>query len=129
MTDDKRMVINMVTDYSVSDIKDIIGQQPDQICFLADEFKAVWDKYQIKREQFKYKLEEAGLSDTGKHRYKGQHRRFFIRNSYRLPRAQGSQLILEHRVDPTKTIYLADDSGYRAAIPMSRSPSHDGDFS
>ena len=129
MTDDKRMVINMVTDYSVSDIKDIIGQQPDQICFLADEFKAVWDKYQIKREQFKYKLEEAGLSDTGKHRYKGQHRQFYVRNSYRLPRQQGSELILEHKVDPTKTIYLADDPGYQSATDMSRSTHHDGDFS
>lgn len=129
MTDDKRMVINMVTDYSVSDIKDIIDEHPDQICFLADEFQDVWDKYQIKRDQFKYKLEEAGLSDTGKHRYRGQHRRFFIRNSYRLPRAQGSTLILEHKVDPTQTIYLTDDPGYRAAIAMSRSTSHDGDFS
>lgn len=129
MTDDKRMVINMVTDYSVSDIKDIIDQHPDQICFLADEFKGVWDKYQIKREQFKYKLEEAGLSDTGKHRYKGQHRQFYIRNSYRLPRQQGLKLILEHKVDPGKSLYLTDDPGYQSATDMSRGDSHDGDFS
>ena len=129
MTDDKRMVINMVTDYSVSDIKDIIDQHPDQICFLADEFQGVWDKYQIKLEQFKYKLDEAGLSDTGKHRYDGLRRQFFIRNSHWLPRLQGSKLILEHKVDPTKTIYLADDPGYRSATAISRGLSHDGDFS
>ena len=128
MTDDKRMVINMVTDYSVSDIKDIIDQRPDQICFLADEFQDVWDKYQIKREQFKYKLEEAGLSDTGKRRYRGQHRQFYIRNSYRLPRQQGVKLILEHKVEPGKSLYLTDDPGYQSATHMSRGHSHDGDF-
>lgn len=128
MTDDKRMVINMVTDYSVSDIKDIIDQHPDQICFLADEFQDVWDKYQIKRDQFKYKLEEAGLSDTGRHRYKNQRRQFFIRNSYRLPHQQGSALILEHKTDPTRTIYLTDDPGYIAAMAISRATSHNGDF-
>ena len=128
MTDDKRMVINMVTDYSVTDIIDIIDQHPDQICFLADQFQEVWDKYQIKREQFKYKLEEAGLSDTGKHRYEGQHRQFFIRNCYRLPRQQGSKLILEHKHDRSKSTYLADDGGYKSAIAIWRAPSHDGDF-
>ena len=72
---------------------------------------------------------EAGLSDTNKHKYKGLRRRFFLRDSYRLPRQQGSELILEHKVDPTKSICLADDPGYRAAIAMSRSTTHDGDFS
>ena len=128
MTDDKRMVINMVTDYSVSDIKDIINQHPDRICFLASDFETVWDKYEIKQNQFVYKLEEAGLSDTGKHRYEGQRRRFFIRDSYRLLRQQGSKLILERTVNPTRTIHLTDDPGYRAAIAISRATSHDGEF-
>ena len=127
MTDDKRMVINMVTDYSVSDIKDIINQHPERICFLASDFERVWDKYEIKQNQFVYKLEEAGLSDTGKHRYEGQRRRFFIRDSYRLLRRQGSKLVLERKVTPTRTIHLTDDS-YRAAVAISRSPSHDGEF-
>ena len=83
---------------------------------------------QIKRDQFKYKLEEAGLSDTGRHRYKNQRRQFFIRNSYRLPHQQGSALILEHKIDSARTIYLADDPGYMAATAISRATSHDGDF-
>ncbi len=128
MTEDKKMVINMVTDYSVSDIKDVINQHPDRICFLASDFEKVWDKYEIKQNQFVYKLEEAGLSDTGKHRYEGQRRRFFIRDSYRLLRQQGSKLILERKVNPTRTIHLTDDAGYRAAIAISRATSHDGEF-
>ena len=129
MTDDKKMVINMVTDYSVSDIKEIINQHPERICFVASDFEEVWEKYDIKRNQFVYKLAEAGLSDTNKHKYDGLRRRFFIRNSYRLPRSQGSKLRLEHKVDPTKTIYLTDDPGYISATEMSRGTSHDGDFS
>ena len=128
MTDDKKMVINMVTDYSVSDIKEIINQHPERICFVASDFEEVWEKYDIKRNQFVYKLAEAGLSDTNKHKYDGLRRRFFVRNSYRLPRSQGSKLRLEHKVDPTKTIYLTDDPGYISASEMSRGTSHDGDF-
>ena len=56
MTDDKKMVINMVTDYSVSDIKEIINQHPERICFVASDFEEVWKKYDIKRNQFVYKL-------------------------------------------------------------------------
>ena len=128
MTDDKKMVINMVTDYSVSDIKEIINQHPERICFVASDFEEVWEKYDIKRNQFVYKLAEAGLSDTNKHKYDGLRRRFFIRNSYCLPSSQGSKLRLEHIVDPTKTIYLTDDPGYISATEMSRGTSHVGDF-
>ena len=48
MTDDKKMVINMVTDYPVADIKEIIDQHPDRVCFVADNFSTVWAKYDIK---------------------------------------------------------------------------------
>ena len=106
-----------------------LHSHPNQICFLADEFQEVWDKYQVKREQFKYKLEEAGLSDTGRHRYQGQRRRFFILNSYRLSRKQGMRLILENKVDLEKSKFLTDDPGYQSATHVSRAPSHDGDFS
>ena len=118
MTDDKRMVINMVTDYSVSDIKDIINQHPDRICFLASDFEEVWDKYEIKQNQFVYKLEEAGLSDTGKHRYDGLRRRFFIRDSFRLRRQQGLSSCLEHKVDQTQTRLLSEDPGYLFAMDV-----------
>lgn len=118
MTDDKRMVINMVTDYSVSDIKDIINQHPDRICFLASDFEKVWDMYEIKQNQFVYKLEEAGLSDTGKHRYDGLRRRFFIRSSFHLRRQQGLSSVLEHKVDQGKTRLLSEDPGYIFAMDM-----------
>ena len=113
------MVINMVTDYSVSDIKEIINQHPEQICFLTSDFEEVLGKYEIRPNQFVYKLEEAGLSDTNKHKYNGLQRRFCIRNSYRLPRIHGSKLILQHKVDPTKAIYLADDLEYISAAERS----------
>ena len=118
MTEDKKMVINMVTDYSVSDIKDIINQHPDRICFLATDFEKVWDKYEIKQNQFVYKLEEAGLSDTGKHRYDGLRRRFFIRSSFHLRRQQGLSSRLEHKVDQTQTRLLSEDPGYIFALDM-----------
>lgn len=118
MTDDKRMVINMVTDYSISDIKDIINQHPDRICFLASDFEKVWEKYEIKQNQFVYKLEEAGLSDTGKHRYDGLRRRFFIRNSFHLRRRQGLSSSLEHKVDQGQTRLLSEDSDYIFAMDM-----------
>lgn len=118
MTEDKKMVINMVTDYSVSDIKDIINQHPDRICFLASDFEKVWDKYEIKRNQFVYKLEEAGLSDTGKHRYDGLRRRFFIRSSFHLRRQQGLSSSLEHKVDQGLTRLLSEDPGYIFAMDM-----------
>lgn len=118
MTDDKRMVLNMVTDYSISDIKDIINQHPDRICFLASDFEKVWEKYEIKQNQFVYKLEEAGLSDTGKHRYDGLRRRFFIRNSFHLRRRQGLSSSLEHKVDQGQTRLLSEDPGYIFAMDM-----------
>ena len=126
MTDDKKMVINMVTDYPVADIKEIIDQHPDRVCFVADDFSTVWAKYDIKIAGYKYKLMEAGLSDTGKHRYSNLHRHFWIRDCYRLPRKQGSRLILEHKVDQSKTRLLSEDPGYIFAMDMARPDSYGG---
>ena len=66
----------MVTDYPVADIKDIMGRHPDRACFVADDFAEVWRTYDINIKERKYKLVEAGLSDTGKGRYRNQRRHF-----------------------------------------------------
>ena len=124
MTDDKRMVINMVTDYPVADIKDIMGRHPDRACFVADNFADVWGTYDINIKERKYKLVEAGLSDTGKGRYRNQRRHFWIRDCFYLPRKQGSRLILEHKVDKSKSRLLSEDPGYIFAMEMARPDSY-----
>ena len=124
MTDDKRMVINMVTDYPVADIKDIMGRHPDRACFVADDFAEVWGTYDINIKERKYKLVEAGLSDAGKGRYRNLRRHFWIRDCFYLPRKQGSSLILEHKVDQSKSRLLAEDPGYIFAMDMARPDSY-----
>ncbi len=124
MTDDKRMVINMVSDYPVAEIKEIIDRHPDQVCFVADDFDEVWIDYDIQIKQRKYKLMEAGLSDTGKHRYGSLRRHFWIRDCYHLIRKQGSRLILEHKFDESKTRLLSEDPGYIYVTDMARPHSY-----
>lgn len=124
MTDDKKMVINMVSDYPVADIKEIIDRHPDRVCFVADDFDEVWINYGIQLKERKYKLTEAGLSDTGKHRYGNLRRHFWIRDCYHLPRKQGSILVLDHKFDKDKTRLLSEDPGYIFAMDMARPDSY-----
>ena len=114
----------MVTDYPVADIKDIMGRHPDRACFVADDFAEVWRTYDINIKERKYKLVEAGLSDTGKGRYRNQRRHFWIRDCFYLPRKQGSRLILEHKVDKSKSRLLSEDPGYIFAMEMARPDSY-----
>jgi hypothetical protein len=124
MTEDKKMVINMVTDYPVSDIKEIIARAPDRVCFVADDFADVWCTYDIDIKERKYKLVEAGLSDTGKCRYGNLRRHFWIRDCYHLSRRPGAKLVLEHKFDQNKTRILAEDPGYIYATDMARPHSY-----
>ena len=113
MTEEKELVTTMMADPIVGEIKLLIEEHPDVICFTADMFETVWDG--TPKNQQKYKLEEAGLTLTEKKHYEAKRRAFWIRNGWKLIIKNGVLHTLMNK-EAGETRYLKDDLGYKHSV-------------
>jgi hypothetical protein len=115
MTDEKKAVIALMTDRVVEELKLIMQQQPDAVCFTAGSFASVWQDFDISKAQQIYKLAEAGLTRTPKKRYQSKTHEFWIKKGWVLEAVNGKKPILRNDTDLlAKDLY--EDYGYKAEV-------------
>jgi hypothetical protein len=96
-------------DEVVTRIKEFMEEHPQQILFIKDIFKELFDEYQVGPNAIKHKLEQAGLlpvKDRVKDRAKKKHT-VWIRDGERIERLQTGSLIQSTRESVTEQLEQA----------------------
>ena len=94
MTEEKEAVLNMSVDSAVSDIIDILEENPDVFIWEVDDFYEVLNRHDLSRNAIKYKLEQAELVPQNDIRISGKRKRIWLRNGYRLESKSGVPAII-----------------------------------
>ena len=81
MTTEKEDALRMSTlDLTVERIKEVLANNPERIVFEVHELLGL-DKDKKLANQYKHKLNAAGLISIGQHRYKGERPSLWVRKS------------------------------------------------
>ena len=117
VTHEKRQVVAMVTDDSVQEMIEQIGENPEQICWTEDDFLETFLAQEISQKQYGYKMEEAGLVEQMKRKYGGSRSiKFYLRKGWEIRVVNGKGSWLQSTSDSSRKMKLKEDSGYLAAM-------------
>ena len=104
VTPEKREILSSIQDPVVEEMKLIMGFQEnkDRKIWIEEDFKSIFQEYNIKASQIPHKFREAGLHTSGKYRYKSVHLwqekdfvtkeanlRFYVKQECRIEHIQG----------------------------------------
>lgn len=122
VTEEKQDITTLVSDVVVDSIRaELEDDENKAICFVASDFRQLWEDHGIKPSQIKHKLSEAGLKMNRSKRYKQLDKRnkklrwqtleIWTRPDWTLQRKQGQPATLV-KTDGTK-MPLEEDDGYK----------------
>lgn len=117
ITSEKLQVVEMVADSAVQDIVEKLEDYPEQICWTQQDFTLIWAEHQLNKNQYDYKLQQAGLVVQKKHKYEGRRWiQFYLRKGYTLEikKQVGTTLIDSTTGGQRKDI--REDGGYHDAM-------------
>jgi hypothetical protein len=117
ITSEKLQVVEMVADSAVQDIVEKLEDYPEQICWTQQDFALIWAEHQLNKNQYDYKLQQAGLVVQKKHKYEGRRWiQFYLRKGYTLEikKQVGTTLIDSTTGGQRKDI--REDGGYHDAM-------------
>lgn len=116
ITSEKLQVVEMVADGAVQDITSKLEDNPEQICWTQDDFALIWSEHQLNKNQFDYKLQQAGLVVQKKHKYEGRRWiQFYVRKDYTLERKKQLGTTLRNNTTGQPKD-IRDDGGYHDAM-------------
>ena len=117
VTPEKEQVVAMVTDDSVQEMVEQIGENPERICWTEDDFLEIFLEQEIKQKQYGYKMEEAGLVEQLKRKYGGSRSiKFYLRKGWEIRVVNGKGSWLQSTSDSNSKMKLKEDAGYLAAM-------------
>ena len=115
VTEEKLAVINVMQDQVVEDVKHLVEQCSDVICFTEDMFEHIWYPNQIHRKEKRHKLSEAGLIPSASLKCGTKNRQFWVRVGWQLVNNNGVKRYLFNK-ETSKHVWLIDDLGYQHSV-------------